>query len=284
MPIITYPTIVGAWSESLTPNEGFWSRISGEVYLDMLNKVEGEASIRTYAISLYYAASWFTLNDGAEFDATLPNSKLKFVHALEATFNGNCNIILYDREDRSAARLFGTQPNAQWESKEFPLGSDQGWDVELGFDWTHIKKIRLDCWFTGAGTGNFWVDAPHFEFEVVMPTLRVVAKDVEGTLITGKSMQLTNPSGYSETYPLPFGPVGISIGEWAIKILDVDFIKWEDGSTENLRSFNVEYGRNYIFTAIFEAGNGEVKPFNTLPLIIGAIGIGAIVLIAYYSM
>jgi len=36
------------------------------------------------------------------------------------------------------------------------------WDVENGFDWTQIKKIRFDCWFDGTGTGNFWIDGLFF--------------------------------------------------------------------------------------------------------------------------
>ncbi|MEM3357182.1 MAG: hypothetical protein QW166_05075, partial [Candidatus Bathyarchaeia archaeon] len=36
------------------------------------------------------------------------------------------------------------------------------WNVESGFDWTQIKKLRFDCWFTGVGTGSFWVDGLFF--------------------------------------------------------------------------------------------------------------------------
>ena len=38
----------------------------------------------------------------------------------------------------------------------------QQMDVESGFDWTQIKKVRFDCWFTGAGTGSFWIDSLYF--------------------------------------------------------------------------------------------------------------------------
>jgi hypothetical protein len=36
------------------------------------------------------------------------------------------------------------------------------WQVESGFDWKSIKKVRLVCWFNGAGTGSFWLDGLFF--------------------------------------------------------------------------------------------------------------------------
>jgi len=35
-------------------------------------------------------------------------------------------------------------------------------NVESGFDWADVKKVRFDCWFDGAGTGSFWVDGLYF--------------------------------------------------------------------------------------------------------------------------
>jgi hypothetical protein len=36
------------------------------------------------------------------------------------------------------------------------------WQVETGFDWTLVKKVRVTCWFDGVGTGSFWVDGLFF--------------------------------------------------------------------------------------------------------------------------
>jgi hypothetical protein len=36
------------------------------------------------------------------------------------------------------------------------------WQVEGGFDWTGVRKVRVVCWFDGSGTGSFWVDGLFF--------------------------------------------------------------------------------------------------------------------------
>jgi len=36
------------------------------------------------------------------------------------------------------------------------------WQVESGFDWASVKKVRLVCWFDSVGTGSFWVDGLFF--------------------------------------------------------------------------------------------------------------------------
>jgi len=53
---------------------------------------------------------------------------------------------------------------AEWFQRDFKVGVGNAdvWDVESGFDWTQIKIIRFDCWFTGTGTGSFWVDGLFF--------------------------------------------------------------------------------------------------------------------------
>jgi hypothetical protein len=39
----------------------------------------------------------------------------------------------------------------------------EGWEsVDVGFDWTHVKGFRVDCWFDGVGSGSFWVDGLYF--------------------------------------------------------------------------------------------------------------------------
>jgi len=39
---------------------------------------------------------------------------------------------------------------------------EDAWQADSGFDWSHIKKVRVTCWFDGAGTGAFWVDGLFF--------------------------------------------------------------------------------------------------------------------------
>jgi hypothetical protein len=151
-----------AWTESLTPADGSWSAVSGEVSLDTSTRIKGSVSIKTYAVNLYYAACMLTLDSGKEVDTNL-YPLLSFWIKREASFNGNVNIILYDSADKSASYFFDVAAT-EWFQKQFKVGSanDDIWNVENGFDWTHVKKVRFDCWFDSMGSGSFWVDGLFF--------------------------------------------------------------------------------------------------------------------------
>ncbi|MCW3993634.1 MAG: hypothetical protein NWE85_03595 [Candidatus Bathyarchaeota archaeon] len=156
------PSDKDAWTESLTPTDGSWSAVSGEASVDSLKKLKGSYSIKTYALSLYYAACQFTLNSGKEVNANL-YPLLSFWIQRESSFNGNVNVMLYDAAGKSASHFFNVGPD-EWFQKQFKVGAENAdvWDAQSGFDWTQIKKVRFDCWFTGAGTGSFWVDGLFF--------------------------------------------------------------------------------------------------------------------------
>jgi len=156
------PSDKDAWTESLTPTDGSWSAVSGEVSLDTGTKIKGSGSIKTYATSLYYAACMFTLNSGKEVDCNL-FPVLSFWIRRESSFNGNVNAVLYDVADKSASHFFNVGAD-EWFQKQFRVGAENVdvWDVESGFDWTQIEKVRFDCWFTGTGTGSFWIDGLYF--------------------------------------------------------------------------------------------------------------------------
>lgn len=141
---------------------GDWSAVSGEISLDSSTKVKGTLSIKTYATSLYYAASILSLKSGEEINCNL-YPILNFWIKRESSFNGNVDVILYDSADKSASHFFIIGPD-EWFQKQFKVGSENEdiWNAESGFDWTDIKKVRFDCWFTGAGTGGFWIDGLFF--------------------------------------------------------------------------------------------------------------------------
>jgi hypothetical protein len=42
------------------------------------------------------------------------------------------------------------------------FGNADLWQVQSGFDWTHIWRVRVICWFDDLGTGAFWVDGLFF--------------------------------------------------------------------------------------------------------------------------
>jgi len=72
-------------------------------------------------------------------------------------------VILWDTSSRSASHFFELGAG-EWFQKEFAVGAENAdiWDVQSGFDWTLISAVRFDCWFTGSGTGSFWVDGLFF--------------------------------------------------------------------------------------------------------------------------
>jgi hypothetical protein len=156
------PSDKDAWTESLTLGDGSWSAVSGNVSFDTVTKKKGSGSIKMYAANLYYAACMLTLNGGKEVNANLYPA-LNFFIKRESSFNGNINVILFDMADKSASHFFNTGPD-EWFQKQVKVGAENAdvWDVESGFDWTQIKKVRFDCWFTGTGTGSFWVDGLFF--------------------------------------------------------------------------------------------------------------------------
>jgi hypothetical protein len=156
------PSDKDAWTESLTPTDGFWHAVSGSISLDTEIKKKGSGSIKTYAASLNYAACLFTLNSGKEVNANLYPT-LNFWMRRESSFNGNVNVILFDTADKSASYMFNVGAG-EWFQRDLKVGVTNAdlWDVETGFDWTQIKKVRFDCWFSGTGTGSFWVDGLFF--------------------------------------------------------------------------------------------------------------------------
>lgn len=151
-----------AWTESLSPADGSWSATSGIVSLDSGVKVKGTASIKTYAQNLSYAACVFTLNAEKEVDAEL-YPVLNLWLSRENSFNGNATLTLFDTANKSAAHEF-TVGVDKWFQKQVRVGAANAdlWQVEAGFDWTRIKKVRVVCWFMGTGTGSFWVDGLFF--------------------------------------------------------------------------------------------------------------------------
>jgi hypothetical protein len=132
------------------------------VSFDTATKKKGSGSIKTYAANLYYAACMFTLNTGKEVNANMYPA-LNFFIRRESSFNGNINLILFDTAEKSASNFFNIGAD-EWFQKQVKVGAENAdvWDAESGFDWTQIKKVRFDCWFTGTGTGSFWVDGLFF--------------------------------------------------------------------------------------------------------------------------
>lgn len=156
------PSDKDAWTESLTPTDGAWTAISGVVSFDATVKVKGSGSIKTAAESLSYGGCLFTLDAGKEVDATL-FPLLNLWLSRESVFNGNVTLTIFDVADRTAGHEF-TVGYDKWFQTQVRVGAAAAevWQVESGFDWKQIKKVRVVCWFDGAATGSFWVDGLFF--------------------------------------------------------------------------------------------------------------------------
>jgi len=157
------PVDKDAWTESLTPSDGSWSAAAGEVSLDTGFKVRGSASIKVYGQNLYWAGAIFTLNAGKEVDAN-KYPILSFYAYLEKAYDGNVGILLSDAANKEAGKHITIAPD-EWRKTDLKVGlaNEIEWEwVDTGFDWSQIKKIRIDGWFAGVGTGNFWIDALYF--------------------------------------------------------------------------------------------------------------------------
>ena len=156
------PTDKDAWTESLTSADGAWTATSGTVSFDSTVKVKGSGSIKTYAQNLSYGGSLFTLNAGKEVNAEL-YPVLNLWLNRESSFNGNVTLSLFDGADRMAGHEF-TVGHEKWFQTQVRAGTANAdlWQVQSGFDWTQLKKVRVVCWFDSVSTGSFWVDGLFF--------------------------------------------------------------------------------------------------------------------------
>ena len=156
------PSDKDGWTESLTPFDGVWSAVSGEVSLDSAIKKKGGASIKTYGENLYWAGCIFTLNSGKEVNANF-YPVLNFWVRRESVFDGNVQVKLYDGVDRAASCYFSVGAG-EWFQKQLKVGvkSADVWDVAANFDWAQIKKVQFSLYYQGVGTGSFWVDGLFF--------------------------------------------------------------------------------------------------------------------------
>jgi hypothetical protein len=151
------------WTESLTPTDGAWSAPSGTVSLDGSTKVKGSYSIKCNNVQAYYASGMFTLNSGKEVNTNL-YQVLSFYAVLEKAFSGNVSVALYDINGLDAWKHITIGPG-EWRKIDLKVGlaNELEWDtVQSGFDWSQVKKVRVDFWFAGVGEGSAWIDALYF--------------------------------------------------------------------------------------------------------------------------
>jgi hypothetical protein len=152
-----------AWTESLTPTDGVWTATSGTVSFDTAFKAKGIGSIKLYAQNLYNGGALFTLNSGKEVNCNL-YPILEFLAFLEKALSGNVTVLLFDTSSREAHKNLTIGPD-EWRTTQLRVGvgNESDWEsIQTGFDWTQVKRVRIDCNFAGVGTGSFWIDGLYF--------------------------------------------------------------------------------------------------------------------------
>lgn len=156
------PADKDAWTESLSPLDGAWTATAGTVSFDTDVKVKGSGSVKTYVENFYCAGCVFTLNTGKLVD-TEQYPVLNLWLNRDSTFNGNVSLTLFDDLDRAATHEL-TVGAGKWFQAQLGVGFGNAdlWQVQSGFDWTHIWRVRVICWFDDLGTGAFWVDGLFF--------------------------------------------------------------------------------------------------------------------------
>jgi len=254
------PNIADALSESLSNQYGVWFNPTSSCEPPRLS---GMAICRNTAIQ---SESWL------QFDFNIPINIVNFelLHfgiavqkfsGSEPGKSGGASIILIDSSGTRMARTdFPITIDGNYSIKQF-LATD--FYSDSGFNWASVKSILFMLNYELERGTWLWIDeGPFFRFNVVLGTLYIGAVDESNNPISGKSMYLTNPYGFGNTYTLPFGPQGVNpAGNWIVTILDTqNFLHWQDGATENPRTFSIDYGQNISATAIFKTTTPPPPP------------------------
>ncbi len=152
-----------SWTRSLTPADGAWSGVSGSLSVGV--GPDGGSCVVLSASSLAYGSALFTLNAGKEVNCELyplVDVQLK----LGLAYSGNGVLNLFDVSGKVATKAVSVSPDGTWHVVEVGVGLAYAnqWDsVEVGFDWAHVNRARLDFYFAeGSGSGSFSVHGLYF--------------------------------------------------------------------------------------------------------------------------
>jgi len=160
-----YPTDGDSWTETLDinsspPNDWVSGTGTGSVSLDGANKVAGSYSIKhTTGTADYYGALRLIIPSGWQPDLN-KYPTMQFQIQRQSAFNGQVTLLLKDNAGKQALREFQVAAD-KWYLQKFNVGKkyENEWgQVDSGFNWGVINEVWWYMWFTGTGTGSFWVD------------------------------------------------------------------------------------------------------------------------------
>jgi hypothetical protein len=279
-PSVDPANVADALSESIANEYGQWFPYVGTITVNLAgdNVLCRNSSIKADSpsgVPDYYGGITFEL--ASPLDLTLPFERFAFAIAAinkggNANLDGTGYFSFRDSSGKHATVNIGFSLDGNYNQRSFAPGNFQ---ADSGFDWSDVVGFDFIWWCINVNPVTWdgysvWIDVgPYLAWKVTLPTLTVVAKNTRGSPVAGKSIQLTNPQGFSQTYALPMGPVGLSVGDWTITVLDTDFVYWSDGATSKTQSFHADYGMTFTFIAVFESG-GNGGGDDTL-LIAGAV-------------
>lgn len=132
----------------------------GTVSGDSSQKVAGSYSVRhSTIVPDYYGGLVFTLPESMEVDTNV-FAQLVLSLRLESSFNGHVTVVLNDYAGRAARKELSDLPRDEWNDIALNVGDayNDSWESWEPFDWSKVKVIRFYAWFSGTGTGSFWVD------------------------------------------------------------------------------------------------------------------------------
>jgi len=160
-----YPSNGDSWTETLdinsdTINDWVSGTGTGSVSLDGSVKAVGSYSIKhTTNTADIYGQLRLIIPSGWQPDLNkFPT--LQFQIRRESAFSGQITLRLKDNAGKFAFKEFQTNPD-KWYLQKFNVGKkyENEWgQVDSGFNWAIINEVMWDMWFSGTGTGSFWVD------------------------------------------------------------------------------------------------------------------------------
>lgn len=289
------PGVADDLSESLRPGTmepggyGYWeSRLPSIVYIDLdgIKKTTRLTSIHftpenrvpwgTFwtadygKVGFYFAAS-FDMTDMTVFGFDWLAYDRSYDHILIwPSLTGHNKFFLEDANGKHAWVLFDSNVSSKDKSNFLECRFNKAdFTTDANFLWGQVKAwifevgLRLDE-IVAYSTGGYdvWIDGgPFVNIATTLPTITIKCQDIQGRSIGGKTSLWSRTGAESASQTIPKLGIPVTAGEWTIRILSSDFVKWKfsDGteSTNSSVVITLGSGETFAATAIFQSGDGN---------------------------
>jgi len=246
MTILPMPYPTDKWcEETLTPDEGYWQAMSGSIVLDSSVFAVGHKSVKIYSPSYnYYVGAVFELNRTINMHA-YADATLLFLMACNSGMDGTGTIDLFDTAGRIASKTLSNNNIGVWQQQTprvtVGLGGAGDFIASAGFDWNHVKAIRIAANQVSGQGGACWVDEFHLTFNVPDSTILIQSLPTSGKSGVITTSFLPDIFGMPASFITPSTitlPEGLNI---TIQMDVTNFDHWADDPTNNspTRTLNV---------------------------------------------